>query len=103
MKEEGIDLSGKKSQSVFELFKAGKLYSYVITVCDEADAMCPVFPGLTHRLHTPFPDPSSFDGSPAENLEKTRQVREAVKQTVKAFIDDPEQFLARASSEGFGR
>jgi arsenate reductase len=92
MAEEGIDLSGKKTQSVFELFKAGRLYSYVITVCNEADARCPIFPGLTHRLHVPFPDPASFDGTEAEKLEKTRRVRDAIRQSVKDFIDDHEPF-----------
>lgn len=35
MKEEGIDLSDKKPRSAFELFKAGELFSHVITVCPD--------------------------------------------------------------------
>ncbi|MBU2551251.1 MAG: arsenate reductase ArsC [Proteobacteria bacterium] len=104
MKEEGIDLSLKKTQSVFELFKAGKLYDYVITVCDESvAAKCPIFPGLTHRLHLPFPDPAGFIGTEAEKLEQTLWVRDAIKQAVRDFIDDHEQFLIRTSAGGFGR
>lgn len=38
LKEEGIDIKGKQTQSVFELFKDGKLFHYVVTVCDEAIA-----------------------------------------------------------------
>lgn len=38
MQEVGIDISHKGTQSVFALVKAGRLYSYVITVCDEAAA-----------------------------------------------------------------
>ena len=44
--EEGIDISGKKTQGVFDLYKAGKRYDYVITVCSkEAADRCPFSPG----------------------------------------------------------
>ena len=42
MQEEGIDISNKKTKDVFEFFKEGRLYQYVVTVCDEANsARCP--------------------------------------------------------------
>lgn len=104
MKEEGVDLSGKKTQSVFELFKAGKLYDYVITVCDESvAAKCPVFPGITHRLHSPFPDPSAFEGDHAGKIEQTREVLASIKQAVNDFINEDDEFLTRSSIEGFGK
>jgi arsenate reductase len=104
MKEEDIDLSAKATKSVFELFKSGRLFDYVITVCDETKAAkCPIFPGLTHRLHAPFPDPSSFEGNKPERLEKTREVRDSIRAAVREFIDDHQQFLVRASMDGFGR
>lgn len=102
MKEEGIDLSEKNTQSVFELYRSGRLYDYVLTVCDETiAAKCPIFPGLTHRLHVPFPDPALFTGSESEKLEKTREVRETIKNAARDFIDDHEQFLVRASTKSF--
>lgn len=79
MKEEGIDLSSKKPQSVFELFKSGKLYSHVITVCYDSESRCPVFPGITSRWHWPFADTAKVTGSESEKLEKVREIRDQIK------------------------
>jgi arsenate reductase len=56
MKELGIDISGHRSKSVDEF--GGQEFDYVITVCDHANEICPVFPGKTQRLHWPFEDPT---------------------------------------------
>ncbi|MBI3299648.1 MAG: arsenate reductase ArsC [Elusimicrobia bacterium] len=88
MKELGIDISGNQTKSVFDLFKSGKRYEYVVTVCDEASAeRCPVFPGITTRLHWGFPDPSSFTGTREEKLQQTRVVRDQIKAKVAEFVD----------------
>jgi Protein-tyrosine-phosphatase len=83
MAEEGIDLAGKKTQSVFDLFRVGRLFDYVITVCDDAnEAKCPVFPGVTHRWHWPFPDPSKLSGTREEQLAQLRVIRNQIKDQV---------------------
>jgi arsenate reductase len=79
MKEEGLDLSGKKLQSVFELFKADRLYEHVITVCRDTESKCPVFPGITKRWHCPFPDPAAVEGTREERLAKVREIRDQIK------------------------
>ncbi len=79
MLEEGIDLSCRKPQSVFELFKAGRIYSHVITVCLDTESKCPVFPGITKRWSMPFPDPSEAVGSEEEKLAKVREIRDQIK------------------------
>jgi arsenate reductase len=90
LEEKGIDISGKETRSVFDLYKAGKTYNYVITVCSrEAEEKCPIFPGVAHRLNWPFDDPSRFEGTEEEKLEKTRTVREEIKQKVLDFIASP--------------
>jgi arsenate reductase (thioredoxin) len=89
MKEEGIDISGNPTKAVWDFVKAGKLFSYVITVCDEASAeRCPIFPGVTKRLHWGFPDPSSFSGSHAEKLAQVREVRDTIKAKVDEWCDE---------------
>jgi arsenate reductase len=87
MKEKGIDISNNQTKSVFDLYRQGKAYHAVITVCDQASAeRCPVFPGRAKRIPWSFPDPSSFTGTPEEVLEKTRRVRDEIEEAVLHFI-----------------
>jgi arsenate reductase len=83
MHEIGIDISGNRTKSVDEMLKSGRSFAYVITVCDETSAeRCPVFPGRTTRLHWGFPDPSSLQGTHAEKLARTREIRDSIKAKV---------------------
>jgi len=86
MREIGIDISGNQTKPVSDMIETGPVFSYVITVCDEASAeRCPVFPGGAVQLHWSFADPSSFRGTHAEVLSKTREVRDAIKQKVEEW------------------
>lgn len=88
MQEEGIDISGNEASSVFEFFKEGRMFSYVITVCDqEAAERCPVFPSLTERIHWSFPDPSSAKGTDEEKLAFARKIRDEIKETISTWIE----------------
>lgn len=87
MREEGIDLSAKGTQSVFDLFKKGKVFTHVITVCDDSqESKCPIYPGMTHRLHLPFPDPGNLAGDQKEQLRQTRSIRDSIKTAIQEFI-----------------
>ena len=87
MKEIGYDLSKNQTKGVYDFFKQGKSYHYVISVCDEANAQrCPTFPGLTKRISWSFEDPASFTGRIEEKKEKTRLVRDKIKSEVESFI-----------------
>lgn len=88
MAEEGYELAGRPTRSVFDLFRQGRVYSHVITVCSESTEQdCPIFPGVAYRDHWPFPDPSTAEGSREERLETFRAVREQIKQRIKDFLD----------------
>jgi arsenate reductase len=87
MKEVGIDISQNKTKSVFDFYKQGRQYDYVVTVCDESQSgTCPVFPGRGERLHWGFVDPSGFTGSSDEKLMKTREVRDQIETKVKDWL-----------------
>src|SRR5438128_1971736 len=80
MAEVSIDISKKKTQAVFDVFKSGQLFAYVITVCDETSAeRCPIFPGPTKRLHWSFPDPSVLTGTHDERLTQVREIRDEIR------------------------
>ncbi len=86
MEEIGIDISGNKTKSVFDFFKSGELFARVITVCDEASAeRCPVFPGISERLHWGFPDPSQLFGATDEKMEAIRKIRNDIKDRIMEF------------------
>lgn len=87
MFEVGIDISTKRTKSLLDLYLEGRLYSYVITVCDEASAeKCPTFPGFARMLHWSFEDPATFTGGEAEKLEQARKLRNRIRARVEAFI-----------------
>lgn len=87
--EDGIDIAGKPTRDVFELYKAGKRFHYVITVCSkEAAERCPIFPGVHEKLHWPFPDPSTFRGSDEEILSQVRGVRDQIKEAMRKFVEE---------------
>ncbi len=88
MKEIYIDISGNRTKSVFEFIRAGKLFAYVITVCDETSGdRCPILPGYAKRLHWNLPDPSALQGTHEKNLQETRKVRDKIKAKIEAWIE----------------
>ena len=89
MQELGIDISGHPTKAVFDYIKKGTMFAYVITVCDEASAeRCPIFVGVTKRLHWSFPDPSGFQGTPEEKLAFTRTVRDTIKAKIESWCEE---------------
>ena len=89
MKEVGIDISTNQAKSVFGLYKEGRLYDYVVTVCEESQAeRCPFFPGRVMRLDWPFQNPATLTGSQQERLAKTREIRDQIRKKVEEFVGE---------------
>lgn len=87
LKEDGIDITGKATRSVFDLHSAGEKFDYVIAVCDkEAAESCPIFPAEKERLHWPFPDPSKATGTLEEKLATIRPIRDEIKRKAQEFV-----------------
>ena len=89
MKEIGIDISGNKTKSVFDYFKEGRMFKYVITVCDKTAAeKCPIFPGVAEKIHWSFPDPSTLQGTYEEKLEGTKKIRDLIKNKIEEWATE---------------
>jgi arsenate reductase len=88
MQEVGLDISHNQTRDVFDLVKAGRLYSYVITVCDQAAAeRCPIFPGVTKRLNWSFADPARLSGPDQKQLMAVRCIRDAIRDAIVEWAD----------------
>ena len=63
--------------------------AFLNQICDEASAeRCPIFPGITKRLHWSFPDPSAAQGSHEEKLARTREIRDLIKTRIEAWCGE---------------
>jgi arsenate reductase len=88
MREVGVDISSQRSKSVTDLSRLE--FDYVITVCNQADENCPVFPGNTRRLHFGFDDPPRLaQGSRTDDeaLKHYRRVRDEIRALVEKLPD----------------
>ncbi len=71
MQEVDIDISGHTSKALADL-PDSRNFDVVLTVCDDANEACPIYPARTTRLHVSFRDPSGHV------LDVWREVRDAV-------------------------
>ena len=87
LKEIGIDTSQQYAKPLTKYL--GKThFSYLITVCSNAEERCPYFPGLSQRLHWPFDDPAAFDGSMDEKLDFFRKIRDQIEAKVIDWLNE---------------
>ena len=77
MAELGVDVAGQEPKTLERYL--GEPFDYVVTVCDDANEACPVFPGAERRLHWSFRDPSRVEGGDEERLEVYRTVRDEIR------------------------
>jgi arsenate reductase len=85
MHEIGVDISGQHSKSLDKFI--GQPFEYVITVCDNANQNCPIFPGAKHRIHWSVEDPASVGGSDEARLKAFRAARDDLRERLRTFIE----------------
>lgn len=88
MAEAGVDISGHTSKHVNDLLDID--FDYVISVCDHAKELCPIFPGDVKTVHRRFDDPYFAEGTPDEILAEFRRVRDEIKVFVQMLPDSLE-------------
>lgn len=89
MLEKGIDLIalGHRSKGIWEEYVSRHvMIGYLVTVCERAEARCPIYPGPHARENWGIPDPDGPGGSPGEALELFRNTRDIIEERVKDFI-----------------
>jgi arsenate reductase (thioredoxin) len=85
MRELGIDISTQTSKTIASLGE--RKFDIAITVCDNANESCPIFPGSPKRLHWSFDDPSSATGTDADRLAVFRRVRDEIRERIEMFVE----------------
>jgi len=85
MREIGIDISDQHSKSLDKFL--GQPFDYVITVCDNANQNCPIFPGAKRRIHWSVEDPASVVGSEETRLKAFRDARDDLRERLSKFIE----------------
>lgn len=84
MREIGVDISGQESETLDRYLD--EPFDYVVTVCDDANEACPVFPGARERLHWSLPDPSAVTGERGERMEAFRSVRDRIRALIRSEL-----------------
>jgi arsenate reductase len=84
MAELGVDISRQESKTLEPL--PPELFDAVITVCDDANEACPIFPGAGRRIHWSFDDPSRATGTEEEQLATYRRVRDEIRARIEAEL-----------------
>lgn len=87
MAELGIDIAGQESKTL-ERYR-DQPFDYVVTVCDDANESCPIFPNARTRMHWSLPDPSQATGTDAGQLAVYRRVRDALLRHIEGELLPP--------------
>lgn len=89
MREIGIDISGQQSKSLDKFI--GQPLDYVITVCDNANQNCPIFPGAKRRIHWSVEDPAAVGGGEETRLRAFRIARDDLRERLSKFIESAKE------------
>lgn len=86
MREVDIDISKNLTKKVFDFYRAGERFEYVIALCDEVHGeRCPIVPGVSKRLDWAFEDPAAAEGRYEERLAAMRTVRDQIRERIEQW------------------
>jgi arsenate reductase len=86
MAEAGVDISKQYSKTLADIGPAQ--FDYVVTVCGQAEAHCPIFSGQAKVVHVGFEDPPELTKHLADGEEKLavyRRVRDEIRRFVEGL------------------
>ncbi len=98
MAEVGVDLEGSTSKNLTLIIE--ELLDYVITVCDQAEETCLVFPGSVQRLHWLFEDPAKAIGERNQRKQVFLRLRDAMRERIEEFLLEVDENSLAGSSDG---
>jgi arsenate reductase len=84
LEQDGFDASGLRSKSMNEYLD--QRFDYVITVCDRAAEVCPVFPGDPERIHWSFADPAAVEGTDVVKIAAFQATLREMRQRISLFM-----------------
>ena len=84
LEERGLPTGHLQAKGVKPLL--GEHFTYVVTVCDRAEANCPIFPHASYRLSWAFDDPAAAQGSEEERLNVFRRVRDEIETRIQVWL-----------------
>ena len=86
MNEAGVDITGQRSKHVNDLLDIE--FDYVVTLCDNAAEMCPVFGGTVKVIHKPFEDPYFATGTKEQVMAQFRKARDKIREFVEGMPEN---------------
>lgn len=96
MAEAGVDISTQYSKHLDEVKHIP--FDLVITVCDNANESCPVFPGNVKRFHISFDDPPRL-AKDAKTEEEALSHYRRVRDEIREFVDSIPGVLTESKSD----
>jgi arsenate reductase (thioredoxin) len=85
MRERGIVIDDQRAKGLDE-YLGTQHFGVLITVCDRAERECPIFPGVSTRLHWSFADPAAVAGTEEQRLAALRESRDAIETRVREWL-----------------
>lgn len=96
MAEAGVDISGQRSKHVDEF--SGMEFDFVITLCDQAQQSCPIFPARVRVIHRSFQDPPLLALSARDEEEAMGHYRR-IRGEIRGFVEGLSTLLGEPARE----